>query len=166
MKVGLIVDQKRSKFTLLSVFSIIYICLTLVMILFIDTFEFYPNGYHSKLSEDVLVITETNFIGMSKEQYSFRITDDNVKSIWLLQYKVYEIRNVWVITILLFSFLLTFPVSGILGRYITYLNPFRWLIRPQSIRVYVIITLGIFAVNLVEYPQLLKEMEDLIRSLS
>jgi Na+-transporting NADH:ubiquinone oxidoreductase subunit NqrD len=103
---------------------------------------------------------------MSKEEYSFRITDHNVKSLWLLQFKVYEIRNAWVITILQFAFLLTFPVSGILGRYISYLQPFIRLIRPQSIRVYVIITLGIVAVNIVEYPQLLKEMEELIRSLS
>lgn len=159
-------DEKRSKLTLLSVFSCIYICLTLGIILFIDTFDFYPNGYHSTLSDDVIIITETNFIGRDKEQYSFRITDDNMDLLWLLQYKVYEIRNAWVITLLLFAFLLTFPASGLLGQHIDYFKPFTRLIRPGCIRIYVIISLGIFAVNVVEYPQLLKEMEDLIRSLS
>ncbi|QOR68265.1 hypothetical protein IM538_09265 [Cytobacillus suaedae] len=159
-------EKKRSKLTLISIFSCIYICLSLITILLIDSFSFYPNGYHSTLSDDVLIVTETNFIGMEKEQHLFRITDDNVKSLWLLQYKVYEIRNAWVITLLFFAFLLTFPVSGIVGRYITYLNPFTRLIRPQWVRFYVIISLGIVAVNIVEYPQLLREMEDLIRSLS
>lgn len=114
----------------------------------------------------MLIVTETNFIGMEKEQHSFRITDENVKSLWLLQYKVYEIRNAWVITILFFALLLTFPVAGLAGRYITYLKPFTRLIRPRWIRIYVIISLGIVAVNIVEYPQLLKEMESLIRSLT
>ncbi|MBP1941901.1 hypothetical protein [Cytobacillus luteolus] len=159
-------EKKKSKLTLISIFSCIYICLSIITVLIIDSFSFYPNGYHSTLSDDILIITETNFIGMEKEQYSFRITDENVKSLWLLQYKVYEIRNAWVITILFFALLLTFPVSGLVGRYITYLKPFTRLIRPQWVRIYVIISLGILAVNIVEYPQLLKEMENLIRSLS
>ena len=136
------------------------------MFLFVDTFDFYPNGYKTQLNDNVLTINETNLFGFTKEQYTFSITDENVKTLWKMQYKISEIRTVWMNNIILFSLLFTFPIAGLVGSWNHYLERFKHLIRPRFIRVYILVFLFILAINIVVYPEHLYEMEQLIRLVS
>ena len=83
-----------------------------------------------------------------------------------MQYKISEIRTAWMNNIILFSLLLTFPIAGLVGSWSHYLEGFKRLNRPRFIRVYILVFLFILAFNIVVYPELLYEMEQLIRLVS
>ena len=64
-------DKKVSTFTHVSLFSSIYILIIVIMFLFVDTFDFYPNGYITQLNDNVLTINETNLLGLQKSNTLF-----------------------------------------------------------------------------------------------